>query len=62
MPFWFKGKGLVETDAGETCFGANLMVGQTCTVGELALGKLDWANLHWAKDRRPGLGHAVWNK
>jgi len=21
--------------------------GQTCTVGELALGKLDWANLHW---------------
>jgi len=29
------------------------LVGQTCTVDELALGKLDWANLNWVKDRRP---------
>jgi len=27
-----------------------LVLGETCTLGELALGKLDWANLHWAKD------------
>jgi len=31
------------------------LVGQIFTVGELALGKLDWANLHMAKDRKPNL-------
>jgi len=38
------------------------MVGRTCKVGELASGKLDWANLHWAKDRRPVLKTGIFTK
>jgi len=28
--------------------GTGVCIGQNCTLGEL-----DWANLHWSKDRRP---------
>jgi len=44
------------------CAGAgwvNLMVGRICAVGELALGKLDWVNLHWVKDHRPSFSTSL---
>jgi len=38
-------------------WGTGVCIARICTLGELELGKLDWASLYWAKDPRPFFEH-----